>query len=159
MDNDQWFQADAQQREHLLTSMIKRGDIAAYLLVKQFVEGNFAAGVQEVSLSDDALDFSTQGDGLTEAMIDQLEQIKTDIAEGRIEVPTQPHGQLLFLDPLPEGFDMAFANVSDEQISVYFGWLQANHTAAAADACDAGTINLCGQFMLDHLDDWLITTN
>ncbi|HVR78622.1 MAG TPA: BTAD domain-containing putative transcriptional regulator [Acidimicrobiia bacterium] len=98
VDNDQWFQVNADERAHVLTSILKRGDVAAYLATKQFIEGDFTPGVQELDLADGALDFSTQGDGLTPAMIEQLQAIRSDIAEGRISVPTVPTGQLLVVD-------------------------------------------------------------
>jgi hypothetical protein len=78
--------------------MLKRGDVAAYLVIKQFIEGDFTPGVQELEMADDAFDFSTQGDGLTASMIAELESIKSDIVEGRINVPTEPNGELLVID-------------------------------------------------------------
>jgi hypothetical protein len=159
VDNDQWLQATSRQRDHLLTSMIKRADLAAYLLTKQLVDGQFGAGVQELDLTDDAMDFSTRGNGLTTAMIDRLEQLKADIAQGRITVPTVPTGKLLELDRLPDGFDEAFADLSPEQILDYFNrWLVPTHPRAADDACYRGTMNRCGQLMLDRLDEWRATT-
>jgi basic membrane lipoprotein Med (substrate-binding protein (PBP1-ABC) superfamily)/DNA-binding SARP family transcriptional activator len=160
VDNDQWFQVDARQREHILTSMIKRADIAVYLVVEQLIEGTFTGGIQEFGLVDDAFDFSRQGDGLTSAMIEQLEQIKADIAGGRIHVPTEPRGDLLVLDPLPEGFDAVFADLSLAQMWDYSTWLEDNHTGAVREACYlSGTVNKCGQFLMNHLDEWLATTN
>jgi len=158
VDNDQWLQATSRQRDHLLTSMIKRADLAAYMLTRQLVDGEFEAGVRELDLTDDAMDFSTRGDGLTKAMIDRLEPLKADIVQGRITVPTAPTGELLVLDRLPDGFDEAFADLSPEQILDYFdGWLVPTHPAAG-DACGRGTMNRCGQLMLDHLDEWRVTT-
>ncbi len=160
VDNDQWFQADAQQRGHVLTSMIKRVDIAAYVLVSELVGAGFTGGVRELGLADDAFDFSRQGDGLTRAIIDQLEQIKADIAAGRIDVPTEPSGPLLILDRLPETFDVAFADLSAQQVIDYRAWLLENHSQAMGDACyPSGTINQCGQLMVSQLDNWLSTTN
>jgi hypothetical protein len=98
VDNDQWFEVDPDERRHVLTSMIKRGAGAAYLLTRQFIEGDFMPGVQSVGMAEGAYDFSTQGDGLTASMIAELESIKVDIAEGRISVPTEPSGELLVVD-------------------------------------------------------------
>ena len=101
VDNDQWFQVDSDQRAHLLTSMIKRGDIASYLVTRQFLAGDFTPGPQEIGMADDAFDFSTQGNGLTASMVAELESLKAGIANGRITVPAEPSGELLDLDPLP----------------------------------------------------------
>jgi basic membrane lipoprotein Med (substrate-binding protein (PBP1-ABC) superfamily)/DNA-binding SARP family transcriptional activator len=98
VDNDQWFSVDAETQLHLLTSIIKRGDVAAFLVTQQFIDGDFEPGVQEIDMSDGAFDFSTEGDGLTDAMINELESIKSDIAEGRIDVPVRPNGELLAAD-------------------------------------------------------------
>ena len=97
VDNDQWFQVDLDVQPHLLTSMLKRGDVAAYLVTEQFIEGDFEPGVQELGMADGAFGFSTQGDGLTASMIERLELIKSDIAEARISVPSTPSGELLIL--------------------------------------------------------------
>ena len=92
VDNDQWFQATEPQREHLLTSMIKRADVGAYRLVERMLSGDqFEAGL-EIGLADDAFAFSTQGDGLTDQMINTLDRIELDITEGRITVPSVPSG-------------------------------------------------------------------
>jgi basic membrane lipoprotein Med (substrate-binding protein (PBP1-ABC) superfamily)/DNA-binding SARP family transcriptional activator len=95
VDNDQWFSVDVDERRHLLTSIVKRGDVAAFLVTEQFIDGSLTAGVQEIDLSDEAFDFSTEGDGLTDGMISWLESIKADVAAGRIQVPTAPTGVLL----------------------------------------------------------------
>ena len=95
VDNDQWFSVDVDERRHLLTSIVKRGDVAAFLVTEQFTDGSLTPGVQEIDLSDEAFDFSTEGDGLTDEMVSRLETIKSDIAAGRIPVPTAPTGELL----------------------------------------------------------------
>jgi basic membrane lipoprotein Med (substrate-binding protein (PBP1-ABC) superfamily)/DNA-binding SARP family transcriptional activator len=160
VDNDQWFGADADQRPHILTSVIKRGDEAAYVVTKQFVEGNFTPGVQEIGMADGAFDFSTSGNGLTASMIERLNAMKSDIAAGLIVVPAVPDGDLLILDSFPEGFEQAFADVPGEQILDYFyGWLLQSYQADSVSKCFAGTMEKCGQFMMDHLDEWLAVSS
>jgi basic membrane lipoprotein Med (substrate-binding protein (PBP1-ABC) superfamily) len=95
VDNDQWFSVDAATRRHILTSIMKRGDVAAFLATEQFVQEGSTSGVHEIGLEDDAFDFSTAGDGLSAAMVAELESIKLDIAHSRISVPTIPKGELL----------------------------------------------------------------
>ncbi len=148
VDNNQWLQATPPQRDHVLTSMIKRADIAAYALVRQLVDGQFEPGLLEMDLSDDVMDFSTRGGGLTDAMIARLNQLKAEIAAGRITVPKRPRGDLLVLDRVPDGFDEAFADLSEREILEYFDrWLfptypdppstpaTAGRCAAAASTC------------------------
>ncbi len=38
VDNDQWFQVDRDQQAHMLTSIVKRGDIAAFELVRAMLD-------------------------------------------------------------------------------------------------------------------------
>jgi basic membrane protein A len=156
VDNDQWFQVDPDQRAHLLTSMIKRGDIASYLVTRQFLAGEFTPGAQEIGMADDAFDFSTQGNGLTASMVAELESLKAGIANGRITVPDAPSGELLDLDALPDDFDDVFADLPPDQIADYFyNWLIENYRADAASECFAtGTVSRCGQFMIQHFDEW-----
>lgn len=107
IDNDQWYSADVAQRQHILTSIIKRGDVAAFLATKEFIEDGFTPGVREIGLAEEAFDFSTEGDGLTGTMIAQLESVASDIAEGRVGVPVLPSGDLLIV---PRGDLDAFAS-------------------------------------------------
>ena len=160
VDNDQWLQATGPQRDHLLTSMIKRADLAAYLLTRRYVDGTLRPGEHELDLADDAMGFSARGDGLTPVMIERLEQLKADVAHGRIRVPRTPTGRLEVLDGVPPGFDEAFADLSHEQILDYVDrWLLPRHKADLDDACFRGTMRRCGQLMLDHLDEWRATAD
>jgi basic membrane lipoprotein Med (substrate-binding protein (PBP1-ABC) superfamily)/DNA-binding SARP family transcriptional activator len=154
-DNDQWHQATPAQRDHVLTSMIKRSDLAAYLLVQQLLDGELRAGTQQLDLGDDAMDFATSGNGLTSAMIARLERLKREVAAGRITVPRTPSGELELIDRLPDGFDRAFADLSEQQVLRYFGrWLLPTYPQQTRSMCAAGTMHECGQFMIDHLDEW-----
>ncbi len=90
LDNDQWFAVPANQQSVILTSIIKRTDIAAFRLVEYILDGGPPGEAFRLGLADDAFDISTQGDGLTEEMRSTLEQIRSDIANGVIEVPTAP---------------------------------------------------------------------
>jgi basic membrane lipoprotein Med (substrate-binding protein (PBP1-ABC) superfamily)/DNA-binding SARP family transcriptional activator len=154
VDNDQWFQVTPEVQQHLLTSMIKRADVAAYLLTKQFLDGHFQPGVQELGLADDALGYSTQGSGMTPPIIDELERAKSDIVSERTKVPTVPTGVLLQLDPLPNGFDDAIAAIPPDRLLEYTQWLGANYTAEFDTGCYRGSRATCGQLILDHLHDW-----
>jgi hypothetical protein len=119
--------------------MIKRADLAAYLLTRQYVDDTLGPDDQELDLADDAMDFSTRGDGLTAAMIERLEQLKADVARGRISVPRTPTGELTVLDSVPTGFDEAFADLSHEEVLDYFDrWLLPRYQADADDACFHG---------------------
>lgn len=98
VDNDQWFEVSGPQREHVLTSIIKRGDLAAFALVEHMTTGGQPGRLDRLGLADGAFDFSTQGNGLTPAMIATLDAIADDIAQGRIDIPTVPEGLYLVLN-------------------------------------------------------------
>ena len=89
VDNDQWFQVDRDQQGHMLTSIIKRGDVAAFELVRAMLETDERV-VLRLGVADEVWQYSQQGDGLTPEMIAVLDQIIDDIEAGRIEIPLAP---------------------------------------------------------------------
>lgn len=88
VDSDQYFQVDAKQQPCILSSMLKRVDVAVYDTIKAYVAGEFKAGVTTFDLSNGGIDFSTAGGQIKDsAAIDDLKQ---QIIDGDIEVPTKP---------------------------------------------------------------------
>ncbi|HUF82976.1 MAG TPA: BMP family ABC transporter substrate-binding protein, partial [Acidimicrobiia bacterium] len=98
VDNDQWFEVDRDQQAHVLTSVIKRGDVAAYRLVERMLDDEATSAILRLGLSDGAFRYSLQGDGLTPEMIGILDQIVDDIGAGRIDVPVVTTSPTLLLD-------------------------------------------------------------
>ncbi len=90
VDSDQYLTAEEAVQDAILTSMLKRVDVAVFEAIKAFTEGSLEAGVQTFDLSNDGVGFSTSGDFLTADIIAQLEELKTQIVAGDIEVPTAP---------------------------------------------------------------------
>jgi basic membrane protein A len=90
VDSDQYLTAPEAQQPYILTSMIKRVDVAVYETAKAEAEGNFEGGVQTFDLARDGVGYSTSGDFLSQEVIDQLEDLKQQIIDGEIEVPTTP---------------------------------------------------------------------
>lgn len=90
VDSDQYKTADAAVRDTILTSMIKRVDVAVYDAIKEFTAGTLKAGVQRFDLKNDGIAFSTSGDKLTPDIITQVNALKAQIVSGEIEVPTTP---------------------------------------------------------------------
>jgi len=71
--------------EHIITNGMKFVDNTVYLAVEQILNNEFEAGVHTLGVAEDAL-------GYTETMlpadvIERLEEIKTDIIAGEIEIP------------------------------------------------------------------------
>ena len=97
-DNDQWFEVAADEQRHVLTSIIKRGDLASYRLVEHMLDGGPPGVAFKLGVEDHGFDYSKQGEGLTEEITNRIDQTIIDIAEGRIDVPTVPTGDTLTLD-------------------------------------------------------------
>jgi basic membrane protein A len=76
VDSDQYLSAAPEVQPYILTSMLKRVDVAVYETIKAEAEGNFAAGVQVFDLSRDGVGYSTTGDFLSADTIAALEDFK-----------------------------------------------------------------------------------
>jgi basic membrane protein A len=90
VDSDQYLTAEPAVQDKILTSMIKRVDVAVFEAIKSFVEGDLEAGVRVFDLSNEGVGYSTSGDFLSEDIISQLDELKQQIIDGDIEVPTAP---------------------------------------------------------------------
>lgn len=89
VDSDQYLTASAEQQAHILTSMLKRVDVAVYETVKAFKDGTLAGGFATYDLKVDGVGYSTSG-GFLDDVVTQLEEIKAKIISGDIVVPTAP---------------------------------------------------------------------
>lgn len=90
VDQDQYLQVPAEQQDYILTSMVKRVDLAVFETIQAQVDGSFTAGVQEFDLERDGVGYATSGDHLSADTIAALEDYKAQIISGEIEVPTTP---------------------------------------------------------------------
>jgi basic membrane protein A len=90
VDSDQYLTAEAAVQGSILTSMLKRVDVAVFEAIKAFSEGTLEPGVQTFDLSNDGVGYSTSGEFLSEDIITQLDELKAQIVAGDIEVPTAP---------------------------------------------------------------------
>jgi basic membrane protein A len=89
VDSDQYQQVPAAQQKCMLTSMLKRVDLAVYESIKEFVDGSLKAGEHRFDLKSGGIDYSTDG-GQLDGIKDKLESYKQDIISGKIKVPTTP---------------------------------------------------------------------
>ena len=88
VDSDQYQTADPAVRDVILTSMIKKVDVAVYDFISSVVDGNFTAGTVTYDLEKDGVGYSTSG-GKIDDIVDQLEDYKQKIISGEITVPTE----------------------------------------------------------------------
>jgi basic membrane protein A len=89
VDSDQYQQVDEATQPCILTSMLKRVDQAVYTAIEELSNDELAAGPQVFDLETGGIDYATDGGQLDEVE-DQLEDLKQQIIDGEIEVPTEP---------------------------------------------------------------------
>jgi basic membrane protein A len=88
VDSD-WYLSNPEYREVILTSVIKKIDVAVYDTIKDAVEGSFTAGTVVYKLSDGGVDLAPFHDfeSLVPAELKaELEQLKKDIISGALKV-------------------------------------------------------------------------
>jgi basic membrane protein A len=91
VDSDQYFTVDPALQEYVLTSMLKRVDVAVYDTIKSFTEGNLAGGGIEVyDLARDGVGYSTSGDFVAEDVITKVDEFRQQIIDGETTVPDKP---------------------------------------------------------------------
>lgn len=76
----------------VVTSMIKRVDVAVFDAIKDVKEGHFQGGIRALGLADQGVDYVHEGPhaaGLSAEVIAKVEAKKRDVIEGRVKVPSQ----------------------------------------------------------------------
>lgn len=99
VDSDQSLSASEAQRPYILTSMLKRVDVAVYETIKSLVEGNFKGGYKVFGLTEDGVGYA-ENDYNKELIADikpKLEEIKEKIIKGEIKVPVDKNEYNEFL--------------------------------------------------------------
>ena len=87
VDADQYRQtALGDARNYILTSMVKRVDVAVYDFIVAVVEGRFTAGTKMYDLSNNGVDYATSG-GRVDDIKARLDALKKAIVDGRVTVP------------------------------------------------------------------------
>jgi basic membrane protein A len=90
VDSDQYLTAsNDEQKARILTSMLKRVDVAVFETMKAACEGDTAGGIKVFDLSNDGVGYSTSG-GYVDDIAGQLDELKAKIVSGEITVPTAP---------------------------------------------------------------------
>jgi len=89
VDSDQYLTAGEDVQEYILTSMLKRVDVAVYSTMEAQVNGTFQGGPNVFDLSVDGVGYSTSG-GYVDDIVDQLDDFKAKIVSGEIVVSQTP---------------------------------------------------------------------
>lgn len=88
VDSDQYNLLPEALRPVVLTSMLKKLDVAVYDYIKSFVDGDVQTGVVRFDLKAGGVDYSTTG-GQVDDITDKLDELKEKIISGEITVPEQ----------------------------------------------------------------------
>jgi basic membrane lipoprotein Med (substrate-binding protein (PBP1-ABC) superfamily)/DNA-binding SARP family transcriptional activator len=76
-------------RRHILTSVLKRVDVANYEIVKDFAQGRFTLGSRTFNVANGGLDLAYSG-GHMDDIRTAVEAARAAIVSGRIVVPSRP---------------------------------------------------------------------
>ena len=92
VDSDQYLTASPEQQPLILTSMLKRVDVAVYNAIEAQSAGTFG-GSQVFGMAEDGVDYSDSNPTeLTADITAQLDEFKQQIIDGTIVVPDTPEG-------------------------------------------------------------------
>ncbi len=89
VDSDQFNLVSEEIQPYILTSMLKKVDVATFDTIAAFTSGTFEGGVQVFDLASDGVGYSTSG-GFVDDIVPQLDEYIAQIVAGDIEVPTTP---------------------------------------------------------------------
>ncbi|MET8142244.1 BMP family ABC transporter substrate-binding protein [Sphaerisporangium sp. NPDC005288] len=88
VDSDQALTADESVRSVIMTSMLKKVDVAVFDFLKSYVDGTVKAGPTTYDLKAGGVDFSTTG-GQVDDIKNKLDEYKQKIISGEIKVPSE----------------------------------------------------------------------
>jgi basic membrane protein A len=89
VDSDQYLTATAAQKPHILTSALKRVDVASYEWLKTVKAGTPGTGYITYDLKNNGVGYSQSG-GFLKDINDQIQSYSDKIKSGQIKVPTAP---------------------------------------------------------------------
>lgn len=90
VDSDQYENAEEEQKPYVLTSAIKQVDLSVFELIRTASEGEVEAGIKRFDLSEGGVDYTLTNEEAIEPIKDELDELKQQIIDGEIEVPSQP---------------------------------------------------------------------
>ncbi len=88
-DEDQYETVPERLRSVILTSMVKRVDVAVFDFIENASKGRFTPGVRRYDLADDGLTYATSGGKITD-LVPLLDADRQKIISGAIDVPITP---------------------------------------------------------------------
>ena len=104
VDADQSLTVKEDQRGRILTSMLKRVDVAVYETIKAFIENQYKGGYRTFGLANDGVGYA-ENDYNRDMIADikpRLEELKQKIVAGEIKVPQSRAELETFLKTIPK---------------------------------------------------------
>jgi basic membrane protein A len=89
VDSDQYLTAAPAVKSVILTSMLKRVDVAVFNEIKSFVDGSPLKGIQTFDLKVDGVGYATSNDAV-KPFAAKADEYKAKIISGEIKVPEKP---------------------------------------------------------------------
>lgn len=89
VDSDQYVTVGPPLRDVILTSMVKRVDIAVFDLVKNVTDGSFTPGAHRFDLAGGGVGYATSG-GRIDDIVPRLQELRQEIINGSRSVPVVP---------------------------------------------------------------------
>jgi basic membrane protein A len=89
VDSDQYLSASAEQKPHILTSMLKRVDTATYDMIQSVVNNSPLTSYVTYDLAHDGVGYATSG-GFIDDITSKIDEYAAKIKSGEIKVPTTP---------------------------------------------------------------------
>ncbi|CAN5600887.1 hypothetical protein BH23ACT3_BH23ACT3_15680 [soil metagenome] len=87
VDSDQYELVGADLQPYILTSMLKKVDVAVFETISETAGPGFTGGVKVFDVASDGVGYSTSG-GFIDDIVDQLDAFAEQIAAGEIDVPS-----------------------------------------------------------------------
>jgi basic membrane protein A len=89
VDSDQYLSADPSVKHVIISSALKRVDVAVYDFIKDYVNGTKDTGTKVFDLKNNGVGISYTG-GMINDIKSKIDALKQDIISGKIKVPTKP---------------------------------------------------------------------
>ena len=89
VDSNQYLTAGADEKPHILTSMLKRVDVATFDMIKSVADGSPLTSYQTYDLAHDGVGYATSG-GFVDDIKSQIDEAAAKIKSGEVKVPEKP---------------------------------------------------------------------
>jgi basic membrane lipoprotein Med (substrate-binding protein (PBP1-ABC) superfamily)/DNA-binding SARP family transcriptional activator len=116
VDVDEYLQATDQQRPHILTSVVKRIDLAVERAITDHFEGTATSDPITLGLAEGGLALATSG-GFLDEIADALDDLVVQVVAGEIAVPDEPVGPLVQSNPIGADVEVAITYGADRSCS------------------------------------------